>query len=316
VTRLGLAILVAALALGASTVSAATPAPARIPAGVTIGDVAVGGLSPYAAWLAVRASFNRPLPVLVGGAVVRVAPRSAGAIAYAKDAVARARHAAPGAKVPLEIEVRGGELRGLVRALAAHFDREPVDAQLLFRGVRPYLTAGVPGRRLDREGTQRKLARALASGSRDTVTLDFRSLPQQVNRLNFGPVIVIERSSNRLQLYDGMALERTFGVATGQAVYPTPLGRFTVAVKWRNPWWYPPHTAWAKGLHPIPPGPGNPLGTRWMGLTAPGVGIHGTPDEASIGYSLSHGCIRMHVPEAEWLFDRVNIGTPVFIVAA
>ena len=51
------------------------------------------------------------------------------------------------------------------------------------------------------------------------------------------------------------------------------------------------------------PGPGNPLGTRWMGLSAPAVGIHGTPDPASIGYSVSHGCIRMRIPEVEWLFD-------------
>jgi lipoprotein-anchoring transpeptidase ErfK/SrfK len=66
----------------------------------------------------------------------------------------------------------------------------------------------------------------------------------------------------------------------------------------------------------VPPGPGNPLGTRWMGLSAPGVGIHGTPDAASIGYSASHGCIRMRIPEAEWLFRHVELGTPIFIVAA
>ena len=62
--------------------------------------------------------------------------------------------------------------------------------------------------------------------------------------------------------------------------------------------------------------PAHPLGTRWMGLSAPGVGIHGTPSDASIGYSVSHGCIRMHIPEAEWLFNHVDIGTTVFIVAA
>ena len=66
----------------------------------------------------------------------------------------------------------------------------------------------------------------------------------------------------------------------------------------------------------MPPGPGNPLGTRWMGLSAPGVGIHGTPEDGSIGYSLSHGCIRMHIPEAEWLFEHVDVGTPVYIVAS
>jgi lipoprotein-anchoring transpeptidase ErfK/SrfK len=53
-----------------------------------------------------------------------------------------------------------------------------------------------------------------------------------------------------------------------------------------------------------------------MGLSAPGVGIHGTPDSASIGYSASHGCIRMHIPSAEWLFNHVEVGTTVFIVAA
>ena len=51
-----------------------------------------------------------------------------------------------------------------------------------------------------------------------------------------------------------------------------------------------------------------------MGISAPGVGIHGTPDAASIGYSVSHGCIRMQIPEAEWLFEQVDVGTPVFIV--
>jgi lipoprotein-anchoring transpeptidase ErfK/SrfK len=50
-----------------------------------------------------------------------------------------------------------------------------------------------------------------------------------------------------------------------------------------------------------------------MGLNAAGVGIHGTPDAASIGYSASHGCIRMHIPDAEWLFTHVVIGTPVYI---
>jgi lipoprotein-anchoring transpeptidase ErfK/SrfK len=53
-----------------------------------------------------------------------------------------------------------------------------------------------------------------------------------------------------------------------------------------------------------------------MGLTAPLVGIHGTPDAASIGYSASHGCIRMYIPDADWLFERVDLGTPVLILAA
>ena len=109
-------------------------------------------------------------------------------------------------------------------------------------------------------------------------------------------------------------LPKVFGVATGQPAYPTPLGRFTIVSKQLNPWWYPPASDWARGLSPVPPGPGNPLGTRWMGLSVPAVGIHGTPDAASIGYSASHGCIRMQIPDAEWLFEHVSEGTTVFIV--
>jgi lipoprotein-anchoring transpeptidase ErfK/SrfK len=138
----------------------------------------------------------------------------------------------------------------------------------------------------------------------------------KLTRATFGPVIVIRRSSNQLFLYDGMRYRRLFAVATGQHQYPTPLGRFSIVVKWKNPWWYPPSSPWAQGQKPIPPGPGNPLGTRWMGLSAAGVGIHGTPSDGSIGYSVSHGCIRMHIPQAEWLFNHVEIGTTVFIVAS
>jgi lipoprotein-anchoring transpeptidase ErfK/SrfK len=113
-----------------------------------------------------------------------------------------------------------------------------------------------------------------------------------------------------------MKLWRSFGVATGQSSYPTPLGHTQIEVKAENPWWYPPDSPWAAGANPIPPGPGNPLGTRWMGLGFDGVGIHGTPDAASIGYSASHGCIRMYIHDAEWLFNHVDVGTQVFIVSA
>jgi L,D-transpeptidase ErfK/SrfK len=51
-----------------------------------------------------------------------------------------------------------------------------------------------------------------------------------------------------------------------------------------------------------------------MGLSAPGGGIHGTSEPWSIGHSESHGCIRMQVPDAEWLYTRVQVGTPVFII--
>jgi lipoprotein-anchoring transpeptidase ErfK/SrfK len=143
-----------------------------------------------------------------------------------------------------------------------------------------------------------------------------RAVAPEVTRPDFGPVVVIRRGANELRYYEGTTLVRSFGVATGQAVYPTPTGQFRIVDMQRDPWWRPPDSPWAKGLKPIPPGPGNPLGTRWMGISAPGVGMHGTPDDASIGYSASHGCIRMHIPDAEWLFEHVRIGTPVIITDA
>jgi lipoprotein-anchoring transpeptidase ErfK/SrfK len=137
-----------------------------------------------------------------------------------------------------------------------------------------------------------------------------------VTRARYGPIVVIRRESKRLHLYRGMRLWKILGVATGQSQYPTPIGHFSIVTMQRHPWWYPPDAEWAEGEEPIPPGPGNPLGTRWMGLSVSGVGMHGTPDPASIGYSASHGCIRMRIAEAEWLFSRVRVGTPVFIVRA
>jgi lipoprotein-anchoring transpeptidase ErfK/SrfK len=136
----------------------------------------------------------------------------------------------------------------------------------------------------------------------------------------FTDAVVIRRGSNRLTYFtdkgDGLERFRTFTVATGTSSYPTPLGNFEIVQMQRHPWWYPPPSPWAQGLKPVPPGPGNPLGTRWMGLSVPAVGIHGTPDSASLGYSASHGCIRMAIPSAEWLFNKVKVGTPVFIVSA
>jgi lipoprotein-anchoring transpeptidase ErfK/SrfK len=151
------------------------------------------------------------------------------------------------------------------------------------------------------------------------VELPVRTVRPEVTNRKVGPAIVVARSSNRLTLYrpggpKSMRVWRKFRVATGQAIYPTPLGSFTIATKQLNPWWYPPDSPWAAGASPIPPGPGNPLGTRWMGLSDPLVGIHGTPDSASIGYSASHGCIRMLVSDAEWLYERVREGTPVYIL--
>jgi lipoprotein-anchoring transpeptidase ErfK/SrfK len=203
-----------------------------------------------------------------------------------------------------------------VAQLAKRFDREAVDAKVVLRKARPVVTKDRPGRAVDRNAAVARIVRALRDNDRLPMALPVRALPAAVTRRNVGPVVVIRREAKWLYLYEGARYVRRFRVATGMDRYPTPLGRFRIVVKWKNPWWYPPDSDWAEGKEPIPPGPGNPLGTRWMGISAPGVGIHGTPDAASLGYSLSHGCIRMAISEAEWLFTRVGVGTTVFIVRA
>ena len=125
--------------------------------------------------------------------------------------------------------------------------------------------------------------------------------------------IVVDIGDLTLYLYRDGKLIKSYSVATGQAAYPTPTGSYVVTSKQMNPTWFPPNSDWAKDAKPIPPGVDNPLGTRWIGTSAPGVGIHGTPDDSSIGSYASHGCIRMHIWEVEQLYEYVVIGMPVII---
>jgi lipoprotein-anchoring transpeptidase ErfK/SrfK len=298
-----------------TTIEEPPPAPNTIPAGVTVaGQVLVGGLSPADATLAVREFFAQPLVLRAGRSTLKVTPKQLGAAAYVGNAIKRARITRPGGNVPLKVRAPLPRAERYVARLAKRFDREVVDSRLLLRRGKPYATKEKTGRRLQQQLAARAIFRSLKTHSREPIVVSFRTLKPEVTRKTIGDVIVIDRGANKLRYYDGTKLRRTFGVATGQAQYPTPLGRFEIVVMWRHPWWYPPASDWAKDAKPIPPGPGNPLGTRWMGISSPAVGIHGTPDAASIGYSASHGCIRMLIPEVEWLFEQVEIGTPVFIV--
>jgi lipoprotein-anchoring transpeptidase ErfK/SrfK len=308
--------LSAGVVAATTTTGTTTTMPATIASGVTISGVEVGDLTSDQAFAAVTASFARPVTLVVLRHRLAVVPARIGAMAAVRAAVARAITAPAGSSLKLRVILSRKGTQRYLDAVAKRFDRAPVDSQLLLRNLRPVITKEQPGRSLRVVKAMNAIFTALVTNSRPEVALDFAELSPSVTRGAFGPVIVIRRGSNRLFLYNGMRFQRVFGVATGQSVYPTPVGRWRIVVMSRNPWWYPPNSAWAKGEKPVPPGPGNPLGTRWMGLSASGVGIHGTPDDASIGYSASHGCIRMHIPDAEWLFNHVTVGTTVFIVSA
>ena len=308
-----LAVLVCAPARAAD--DPVPPVPATIPEGVSIGIVPVGGQTAEQATEYVRTQFALPL-VLTYGTFMFEAPSEALAAPSVQRAVQQALVAQPNTTVPLTVTVRKLAVRNYVAEVADRFARKPIDARLFLRKLKPWIAPEKNGREIDRIAGEAAITSALTAGLRGPISLRPKVLRAKVTQRSFGPVIVIRRGTNKLFLYNGMRYLRTFGVATGQSKYPTPLGRFRVVVKWKNPWWYPPDSAWAKDLDPVPPGPSNPLGTRWMGISSPGVGIHGTPEPGSIGYSVSHGCIRMRISDAEWLFERVTVGTTVFIVAA
>jgi lipoprotein-anchoring transpeptidase ErfK/SrfK len=297
-----------------TTTTATTPA--IVPDGVVLAGVAVGGLAPDVAAQAVTDAFDRPVTLRFEQTKIQVSPSLLGVSVPVESAVAKALTVPPNTTLTLRATVNTLLVRSFVAKIANRFNRKPVSSRLLLRNAKPFVTDAVTGRAIYQGVAVRDLSDALEHGTRPAIVLRAKLTEPQVTPSTIGPVIVIKRGSNELTLYNGMKIVRKFGVATGQAVYPTPLGKFQIVVKWKNPWWYPPASPWAKDEKPVPPGPGNPLGTRWMGLSAPGVGIHGTPQDGSIGYSLSHGCIRMHIPQAEWLFEHVDVGTPVYIVSS
>lgn len=127
--------------------------------------------------------------------------------------------------------------------------------------------------------------------------------------------IVINRGEHRLYFFRNGGLLKVYPIAVGMPQYPTPRGHFRTTYKKKNPTWIAPKSAWAATMpKSIPPGPGNPLGTRAIGLTIPAIFIHGTYSSNSIGRSASHGCIRMYIRDVEQLYEMVGPGIPVDII--
>ncbi len=265
---------------------------------------------------AVRAAFSRRLPFTFRTRRWQVRPSAFAASARVDAAVRVALAAAPRQAVALRVSFDSERVRLYVLRLERLYSRRPVDSRLSLRNLRPHLTKARRGRDVRNLPMRRLIARALRRTDRRPIALRVRILYPRVTRSSYGAIVVIRRDSRKLFLYRRMTFVRRFSVAVGTPQYPTPAGRFSVVSKIRHPTWTPPNSAWAAGLGPVPPGPSNPLGTRWIGLSAPGIGIHGTPQPWTVGTAASHGCIRMYMRQVEWLFERVRIGTPVFIVRA
>lgn len=124
--------------------------------------------------------------------------------------------------------------------------------------------------------------------------------------------VVINLPERNLYVYRQGKPVRCYPVAIGMRGWETPVGDFTIVNKKKNPTWFPPK--WAVEEKPVRPGPGNPLGDRWMGLSVRGYGIHATNAPATVGRYVSHGCLRMYPEHAHELFNQVSVGTPVRII--
>jgi lipoprotein-anchoring transpeptidase ErfK/SrfK len=120
--------------------------------------------------------------------------------------------------------------------------------------------------------------------------------------------IVVSIPDRKLAVLESGKVVRVFPTAVGKPSTPSPAGAYTIVQRIPDPTWY------YQGKI-VRPGKENPLGTRWLGLSMSGYGIHGTNSPASIGHNVSHGCIRMNNRDVEQLFEMVAIGDAVELLA-
>lgn len=320
--RLLIAMLLFAAVLSPAASAADPPPDGAIAVGVSIDGVPVGGLTELDARKAVLATSIAPriapLVLNLRGRRMSIKPRAAGYSWDLDTAIATAMTYGRTAPViglvdlPLNHRVDRAKLKALLKYRAKGVEVTPVDALLYFKKQRPRVRKPRIGTRIDIVKAVPVVADAMLERGAPEVSIP--ALRIKPAKMTVGTSIVINRGNRVLTLYREEKRVKTFRVAVGTPSHPTPRGRFSIIQMQKNPTWIPPDSPWAKGLGPIPPGPGNPLGTRWMGTSASAVGIHGTNAPGSIGTAASHGCIRMYVRDSEWLYNRIKLGTAVLIV--
>ena len=126
--------------------------------------------------------------------------------------------------------------------------------------------------------------------------------------------LIINLPEYQIYHFKNGALLDTYPIAIGKTSWKTPGGRFFVDNKALNPTWRVPPQMQKKYKNKykrkiVPPGPNNPLGKYWIGLSIPHIGIHSTNKPYSIGQPRSHGCMRLNMKDAEKLFYSVDVGT-------
>jgi lipoprotein-anchoring transpeptidase ErfK/SrfK len=313
----------------------------EIAPGVKVAGVALGGLTPEQARERLEQTIMRPLqrPIVVhhGTKTWTLGPREARIRAdlstMVDEAVARSRSGDLFSRswrsltggmrnedLKPTVEYSDAAVVRLLDRVRRSIERPAKDATIKISGDGVKTEPGVEGLAVRATTLHRQIGRAITStGASRTFVAHTRHTQPKVTtddlKRKYGTVIVVNRGQFRLQLFKDLKLSQTFGIAVGQVGLETPAGQYTIANKAINPAWHVPNSPWAGALAgKVIAGddPSNPIKARWLGIYG-GVGIHGTADDASIGQNASHGCIRMHIPDVEKLYDEVPVGAPVYI---
>ena len=314
----------------------------QIAPGISVGGVDIGGRDADSARKIIKnevvAPLKEPVVIRFDDRDYRIGPKRLNTTAdidgMVQEAIDRSREGtildrvsryASGSVVNEDLEPRvdydPAAVQSFVAELAEEINQDPVNASILPSAggntLRP--ESGKPGIALNEDEMYDQITEAAATPGRDavveaTVTKTPPEITKKELAKEYPRVITIDRATFTLRLFKKLKLKKKYTIAVGQAGYDTPTGLYTIQTKEVNPTWYVPESDWAGDLagQVIPPGPGNPLVARWMGIYN-GAGIHGTNETGSLGSAASHGCIRMAVPEVIELFDKVEVGDSVYI---
>ena len=117
--------------------------------------------------------------------------------------------------------------------------------------------------------------------------------------------VVADKTTQTLYAYDANdALIASYPTTVGSTATPSPTGTHTIKVKVYEPNYTYTHKDGSKSI--IPPGPNNPVGSVWIGLSEPSYGIHGSPDPSRISRQASAGCVRLTNWDALTLLSTIN----------
>ncbi len=336
-----LAVAIVALLVGAVGVYAYDSSKKETVAnGVTIGGVDVGGLSAGDARAKISRDVAEPLrqPVVVkhrrkrfelGPGQSRVRPDVEGMVDEAIEAsrggnmVSRTFRGITGGEVEknitVDVKYSRPAVTGLVKRVKARVDRPAKDATVSFEGGQIARVPGQTGRVLKSEQLKDEVERALVRPGSNALVANARVIKPKVSvgelEEKYPTFIRVDRNTFKLHLYKRLKLTKTYTIALGQAGFDTPAGLYHVQNKAENAAWSVPNKPWAGDLagRVIPGGaPDNPLKARWMGFFD-GAGIHGTDQTASLGTRASHGCVRMAIPDVKELYEKVEVGAPIYI---